>query len=171
MNGHRRAIWILTVAVGLLVISQPIGAQSVGSRYVTTSIRGKLSDPDTQKPMVGATVRFVSTEEAGSSAEAVTDEQGEFSVTGLGYSDYAVEIETAQGEHIKGINTLPLSPDRPVEVVMKISDRVPSKTLLTNRPERFLVIVEKGSGVNWRRFWTGFAIFFGVAAPAGAAAW
>lgn len=162
----RRAI----VVLGLLTpaIASGIATAADQSRYVSVTIRGKLTDPETGQAMAGAAVRFVSTEEEGRKHLAITDQEGKFWVSGLTYGDYAVEIETATGERIHGINALPVSAEAPIEVLLKISDRIRSTTSVENRPERFVAVVEAPERINWRRFWREFATFFGVAAGVGA---
>lgn len=164
MNRWGNATKLLAVAL-LLLVSAPAGPRGAGSddtRYKTVTIRGRLTEPGNGAPMAGAIVRFVSTEEGGGSSEGKTNQKGEFIVENLGFSVYAVEIETAEGEHIRGINELPIEEGKPIEVIMKISERVVSTTSLENEPGRFVALVKK-EGVNWRRFWSEFGIFMGAA--------
>jgi len=160
--------WGTLLIAGLLVsAAQPLFAVD-DSRYAQITIKGSLTDPETGKPMVGAVVRFVSTAEEGSKFVGISDQGGKFFMPGLTFGDYVVDITTADGEVIRGINTIPLSADAPVEIVLKISKRVRSTTSVENRPERFVAVVQKGPEINWPRFWKEFAVFFGVAAGAGA---
>lgn len=162
-------------AIVILGLLAPATAASIAiaadeSRYVSVTIRGKLTDPENGQAMSGAAVRFVSTEDEGRKHLAITDKEGQFFVSGLTYGDYAVEIETATGERIHGINAFPVSADALIEVLLKISKRVRSTTSVENRPERFVAVVQAPERVNWRRFWKEFATFFGVAAGVGAGA-
>ena len=74
--------------------------------------------------------------------------------------------ETEEGERIWGINSLPVVPGEPVEIILKISDKVDSSTSVENQPERFAAVVEKRQ-VRWKRFWKEFAAFWGSAAAVG----
>jgi hypothetical protein len=118
--------------------------------------------------MAGAVLRFTPIELGHPAAQATTDASGRFVVEGLGYARYAVEIETGEGETIRGVNVLDLPTGEVVEVELKISDRLRTSTVLDNRPDRFaaVVMVERKP---WKRFWTGFAIFWGVVLGSGAA--
>ncbi len=157
-------------AVVLLVCSSVAPAPEAAgpSHYKTTTIKGAITDPATRQPMAGATIRFTAKDEAGVSQEAVTDADGQFEVKGLTYSRYEVEIETADGEVIKGINALPLREGEQLRVDMRISDRFASTTTVENQPGRFLAIV-KVEPPRWGRFWKQFAIFLGAAGGAAAA--
>lgn len=162
-----RALMIVTL---LGATAAPVrAAASDDTRFTTVTLRGRLTDPETGRPMVGAMVRFTSIEAGGQRAEGVTNAEGQFAVEGLPYSIYTMEIETAEGEFIYGINTLPVTKDKPVEVVMKISDRVRSTTTLENKPARFFAAVQEEPS-KWRRFWAEFGIFLGAAIGVGAAA-
>lgn len=171
MGEMRRAMKALLIVALLVITAGQARAEDAAmddSRYKSVTIRGRLTEPHTGEPMVGAMVRFVSTEEGGGSAEGKTNAKGEFIVENLGFTTYAVEIETASGEHIRGINELPIEEGKSVEVIMKISDRVVSTTSLENEPGRFVALVRK-EGVNWRRFWSELGIFLGGAVALGAA--
>jgi len=172
MRLTKERIWLIAVTVGLLALAAaPPGLAAQGdddTRYMSVTLRGRLTDPSNERPMVGAVIRFVSTEASGGTAEAVTNDMGEFELAGLAYTDYVVEIETAEGERIHGINSFPVG-EGTTEITLKISDRIVSTTTLENRPERFVAMVNK-QGSNWRRFWREFAIFFGIAAGLGFAA-
>jgi hypothetical protein len=172
MGTRSGAITRAIVILGLLApaVASSIVTAADESRYVSVTIRGKLTDPETGQAMAGAAVRFVSTAEEGRKHLAITDQEGQFFVSGLTYGDYAVEIETATGERIHGINAFPVSADAPIEVLLKISKRVRSTTSVENRPERFVAVIEAPERINWRRFWKEFATFFGVAAGVGAGA-
>ena len=136
------------------------------TRYVTTTLRGKLTDPDKGKPLAGAKLRFVSLDDPDLNRETVTQADGAFEITGLTYSSYVIEIETADGEVIRGVNALRVGEGEKLEISLKISDRVQSQTTLENRPDRFVSAV-KVEKVKWRRFWREFGIFWGAAAVAG----
>ena len=153
---------VLGVTIGILILGAilPSTLAADDTRYVTTNLRGKLSYPETGKPMVGAVLRFTPVD--GMPSEATTDANGEFLVTGLTYSVYAVEIETATGENIQGVNALEFPEGETVTVTLKISDRIQSTTKLANEPDRFAAVVTKEK-FKGKRFWTQFAAFFGVA--------
>ncbi len=173
MKSMMSAAWMIVLALGLLApLAATTGlAAPDDARYVSVTIHGKLTDPETGSPMVGAIVSFVATEEEGRKETGTTDAEGNFEVSGLTYGDYAVEIETAEGEHIRGINAFPVTGDKPVEVILKISNRLKSSTSLQNQPERFMALVTRDQGVsNWKRFWRELAGFFGSAAALGLAA-
>lgn len=136
------------------------------NRYLTYTVRGKLSDPDTDKPMAGATLRFVSVEEGGERLESVTGPEGLFEIKGLTPGRYALEIETAEGEHIRGVSAFNLT-ENTSNVVMKISDRFVSETSVDLKPERFVAAVDK-KAINWKRFWTEMGIFLGAGIGAAA---
>jgi hypothetical protein len=136
--------------------------------YVTTTIRGALTLPGSGKPMSGAMIRFTPTDPDLSRATAVTDEEGRFAVEGLGFGNYVVEIETPDGETIRGVNALPVEENRPVVLELKMTERVRSSTSLQNEPERFMAVVVK-ERTKTGRFWKQFAIFWGVAIASAAA--
>lgn len=161
-----RIACLAAVVLGLAVAAAP--AQE-DLRYVTTTIRGQLTDPATGRPLSSATLRFEPLDPDGVPAEAVTNLRGEFTVQGLTFGEYAIKIETEDGERIWGINTLPVTPGEPVEVILKISNKIDSTTSVENQPDRFAAVVEKRQ-VRWKRFWREFAAFWGAAAAVGAAA-
>lgn len=169
MTPKRHAFWpaVLALAVALPLTPGPGPAAADDDKYVRVTIRGRLIDPDTDLPMGGAVVRFISTGEEGRKEIGITDAEGAFAVHGLGYGSYVMEIETAAGEHIRGVNALNVQ-DKPVEVILKVSSRFKSATSVDSRPDRFFAVVEK-KGTKWGRFWREFAGFFGVAVSAGAA--
>ena len=165
-----RSIWmaVVTLACVLPLTVPPCAAEADEGRYVSVTIRGRLTDPETESPMAGAVLRFISTAEDGRKVMGITDGEGRFEVMGLTYGSYVMEIETAEGEQIRGVNAVNVQ-DQPVEITLKISDRVKSSTSVDSRPDRFFVVVEK-KGPKWNRFWREFAGFFGVAAGLGVAA-
>lgn len=163
--------WIRLLAAGALLIA--LGAVGTASfadddldRYMSTTIRGTLTDPRTDQPMSGATVRLISTGEEGYIREGSTDATGAFEITGLKFAEYVMEIETADGDRIQGINALPIEEGKPVEIVLKISDRIASETALVNEPNYFAGVVRRERNA-WKRFWREFAIFWGAAAGVG----
>lgn len=167
----RRTSRLLALTLGVLVAGTSVAPATWAAEkksYVTTNIRGALTFPGSGEPMSGATIRFTPTDPDQSRATAVTDEQGRFVVQGLGFGTYAVEIETPEGETIRGINALPIEEDRPVVLELKLSDRVRSSTSLENQPERFMAVVVK-ERTKTGRFWKQFAIFWGIAIATGAA--
>jgi hypothetical protein len=119
--------------------------------------------------MAGATVRLIALGTEGFLKESVTDAEGRFELSGLPYDEYAIEIETAAGEKIRGINALPVTKDEPVEIVLQVSDRVRSETSVLNQPDYFVGVVKR-EPKRWRRFWREFAIFWGAAVVTGVAA-
>ena len=168
MNRKHLSWTVLLIAGVALAAVVPVLAAAEDTRYQTVTIRGKLTDPSTDVVMSGATVRFTSTDEGGNWVEAVTNDKGEFVLEGLLFATYAVEITTRERESIKAINSVPVSKDT-VSVTLRLTERLASTTTLENDPARFAAAVEV-KGVNWKRFWKQFAIFFGVAAGVGAAA-
>ena len=160
------------LALGAVLLSGAVptlAEETPSSRYMLTTIRGTLIDTAAKQPMVGAKVRFASSEEGGGTFEGTTDERGAFVVEGLPFAVYDVDVVTADGEEIQGLSQVPVKGDGPARVVMKISKRLPSKTVMENQPQRFLVVVQNKN--DWPRFWKEFAVFFGFAATGGAAAW
>jgi hypothetical protein len=118
--------------------------------------------------MAGATLRFQPIGE-GEQREAVTAEDGSYVIEGLGFGSYAMEIVTASGEVIRGVNPIPIEENKKVEVNLKISKSSRAETSVDIDPQRFAVAVND-KPFNWKRFWTEFAIFFGAAVAVGAAA-
>jgi len=160
-----RIACLTLVVLGLAVAAAP-AAEDL--RYVTTTIRGQLTDPATGRPLSDAIIRFEPLDQDGRPAESTTNLRGEFTVEGLTFGQYAIKIETAEGERIWGINSLPVVPGEPVEIILRISNKVDSTTSMENRPERFAAVVEKRQ-VRWKRFWREFAAFWGAAAAVGLA--
>ena len=161
-----RIVCLSLVVLGLAVAAAP-AAEDL--RYVTTTIHGQLTDPATGRPLEDAIIRFEPLDPDAMPAEAMTNLRGEFTVEGLTFGQYAIKIETAEGERIWGVNTLPVVPGEPVEIILKISNKVDSTTSVENQPERFAAVVEKRE-VRWKRFWREFAAFWGAAALVGLAA-
>jgi hypothetical protein len=163
-----KGLRIACLAFLLLGLAATAVAAAEDLRYVTTTIRGQLTDPATGRPLSGATIRFEPLDPDSMPAEAITNIRGEFSVTGLTFGQYAVKIETEEGERIWGINALPVTAGEPVEIILKISNKVDSTTSVENQPDRFAAVVEKRQ-VGWKRFWREFVAFWGAAAAVGAA--
>ncbi len=111
--------WLATgvVAAALVTVA---GAAADDSKYVSITMRGKLSDPETGQPMVGAVVRFTSNE-SGEKLIGIADEEGKFWVPGLTFGSFNVEVDTAQGERIKGIEAFPLTNEGAVDVSLTVS--------------------------------------------------
>lgn len=173
MKSMMSAAGMIVLALGLLApLAATTGlAAPDDARYVSVTIRGKITDPENGSPMVGAVVNFVSTEEEGQQQTGTTDAEGNFEVSGLIFGEYAVEIETAEGEHIQGINTFSVMGKESVEVILKISNRLRPDIALLNQPERIIVLFPPDVKVSsWKRFWREFAGFFGSAAALGLAA-
>jgi hypothetical protein len=161
----------LTLAAGGYAAQGPPSAPATGAagkQYVLTTIRGKLIYPDTGEPISGATIVFTPVDAAVPSVETETNVRGEFEAKGLGFAAFTVEITTADGETIRGVNTLPIGDGETAEVVLKVSDRLRSATTVDNRPERFVALVER-EPTRWSRFWKEFAVFWAIAAASGAA--
>ncbi len=154
--------------LGLLAVTVPsVFAQQ--KQYVTTTLRGRLTEAK-GKPVAGAILRFTPVDASQATVvDAMTDVAGAFEASGLVFTNYVIEIETASGETIKGLNELPLREDERLEVELTVSPRVVSSTNLENQPQRFVAVVDKKKG-KWKRFWKQFAIYIGVAAAAGTAA-
>jgi len=140
-------------------------------RYIEVSISGRLIDPETEEPMTDAVVWFTPFDEEGPKRRAQTHSDGRFRITGLSCSTYLIGIETADGELIRGINNFEVSrlKDESIEMRFEISDRYQGETSLGIQQERWVGFQEV-KRTNWKRFWTQFAIFFGAAVVAGAAA-
>lgn len=147
-------------------LTPALGAED--TRYMSVTLRGRINDPSTGTAMAGAVVRVTATEESGNWVESTTNERGEFVLEGLAFGNYSVEITTAEGEKIRGINSFPVGKDK-VRVTLVISEKGTSSMTLDNQPARLAAVVEDLSP-DWKRFWKEFGIFFGVAIGAGAAA-
>jgi len=150
----------------LAVATSPVFAQQ--KQYVTTTLRGRLTEAK-GKPVAGAILRFTPIDSQAAVVEAMTDVAGAFEVTGLVFTSYSIEIETAGGEIIKGLNELPIRENEKVELELTVSPRVVSSTNLENQPQRFVAAVDKKKG-KWKRFWKQFGIYLGVTAAVGAVA-
>lgn len=148
---------------------RPVLAAGEETRYMSNTIRGKLFDPDTGKPMAGATLRFQPLDEGAEQREGVTAEDGSYKVEGLGFGKYALEIVTADGEVIRGVNPIAIDENKKVEVDLKISKTSRAETSVEMDKQRFAVAVND-KPFKWKRFWTEFAIFFGAAAAVAVAA-
>lgn len=163
------ARWLILGLATLLLMSIAAPASHAATKqYITTTIRGTLTDPANGKPIAGALFRFTPTDPENAVVEAVTDLEGRFEARGLGFGFYAIEIQTAAGEIIRGINELPIRAGKPIELELTLSDRVRSSTDLINQPQRFAAVVQRVPG-KWKRFWKQFGIFAGLAAGSGAA--
>ena len=138
------------------------------TRYQVVILHGKLTDPTSELPLIGAVIRFVNAENSDQWVEAVTNEMGEFVLEGLTFGKYAVEITTKEGQSIRGINQVPVGKDT-VRIGFKMSEKVDSTTTVENQPEQIVAAVSIREP-DWRRFWKQFAIFFGVAVGTGLAA-
>jgi len=169
MTSRKRALWMGGWLAAVWFLGGPPLHAADESRYATITITGRLTDPETGKPMVGAVVHFVSTAEEGQKFSGSTDQEGNFSISGLGFGDYAVDITTSEGEVIRGVNAVPVTENAPVEILLKISKRVRTTTSVENRPERFVAAISQETPpVNWKRFWKEFAAFFGLTAATAA---
>jgi len=155
------------LAIGLLAAVTP-SAFAQQKQYVTTTIRGTLTETK-GAPVAGAILRFTPTDPQASVVEAMTDASGAFEAPGLIFTSYAIEIETADGEIIKGLNDLPIREADTTEILLTVSPRVVSQTSLTNDPQRFVAAVSKRPK-KWKRFWKQFGIFVGATAVVGAVA-
>jgi hypothetical protein len=161
---------LLIAILGLLVLcTVATPAQAAEKKqYAFTTIRGKLSNLDTGAPMISARLRFTPTDPDAPVVEAETDENGQFEARGLGFGFYVVEIETANGDLIRGVNALPLSEGERAEVLLKLSDKIRSSTGIENEPDRFMAVVTR-ERKNWPRFWKQLGIFLGLTVATGAA--
>jgi len=144
----------------------PADAAASDTRYKSIILRGTLSSPGLS--LAGARVRCLALDDEGETVEGVANQNGEFVLDGLRFTNYVVEIVTADGERIQGVNWLPVTEDT-LSVTLKVSDRIVSTTTLENEPTRFAAIVNVEPR-KWRKFWIEFAIFFGAAAGVGLAA-
>lgn len=115
------AVWMLGLLI--LSVSAPPALAAEAKQYAFTTIRGKLSHPETGAPMVSALLRFTPTDPDAPVVEAQTDSNGEFEARGLGFGVHALEIETADGETIRAVNALPFHEGEPVEVLLVLSDQ------------------------------------------------
>ncbi len=152
---------------GLLAVATS-SAFAQQKQYATTTLRGRLTEAK-GKPVAGAILRFTPVDPQAAVVEATTDVAGAFKLTGLMFTSYTIEIETASGEIIKGLNEVPFGKDEGIELELTMSPRVVSSTNLENEPQRFVVAVDKKKG-KWKRFWKQFGIYLGVTAAVGAAA-
>ena len=155
------------VLMGLLCVSAS-SALAQQKQYVTTTLRGQLTEAK-GKPVAGATLRFMPEDPQAQLIEATTNANGAFEAAGLVFTNYSIEIETADGEIIKGLNSVPIREGDRTEVILTVSPRLESSTSLTNQPQRFVAAVEKEPR-KWKKFWKQFAIYLGVTAAVGAAA-
>jgi len=171
MTSAKVSRWVRVACLAFVVLGLAVAAAPAAEdlRYVTTTIRGQLTDPATGRPLADSIIRFEPLDPDGVPAESTTNIRGEFAVEGLTFGQYAIKIETAEGERIWGINSLPVVPGEPVEIILKISNKVDSTTSVENQPERFAAVVEKRQ-VRWKRFWKEFVAFWGAAAAVGIAA-
>jgi len=170
MKATTLRIPVLVVIFALLILSAvalPAFAAEE-KQYAFTTIRGKLSHPETGDPLVSALLRFTPTDPDAPVVEAQTDQNGEFEVRGLGFGAYALEIETSDGETIRGVDALPLQEGQPVEVLLEISDKVRSSTSIENQPDRFAAIVDR-ERTDRARLWKQLGIFLGIAIASAAA--
>lgn len=167
----RRTEWLFRASVSLMIgwlilagsIASVQAGDVTGKVYQLTNFRGRLLDPETEAPMVGATLYFVETATEGGRWKAVTDEEGRFELTGLPFGTYVVEIKTANGERIYGVNALPMEEGgKGYEVQLRISDRIRSDTGMENSATRFAVWV-KVEPRKKKRFWGEFAGFWTTA--------
>jgi hypothetical protein len=174
----RLSRWVIfTAGLGILTIAQaelgpgPRPADAEECRYIEVTINGRLVDPETEQPMVDAIVWFTPFDVEGPKRRSQTDAEGRFRVGGLSCAKYLITIETAGGETIRGVNNFELTGDRQQTMEMRfaISDRYQSDDSVNVQPERWAV-VQSVDKPKWKRFWKQFAIFFGVAVAAGAAA-
>ena len=173
MNARRWLAAGMVLAPALLCVSdlRPGAEAAEDCRYIEVTISGRLIDPETEQPMQDAVVWFTPFEGEGPKRRAQTNAEGRFRVTGLDCSTYLIGIETAEGEIIRGINNFEVSrlKDEAIEMRFVISDRYEGATSVGIQQERWVGFQEVEKP-NWKRFWKQFAIFFGVAVAAGAAA-
>ncbi len=173
MTSSGRRSWRAALAAALFwSLHSTAAAAPAGqdTRYVRVTLRGRLTAAEGGAPLVGAIIRFTATE-GGEPAEVVakTDDKGAFALEDLGYASYTIEITTREGESIRGINDVQISGDV-VEVILRISE-VPSGMEVRSEPGRErMVVAITVKRPKWKRFWREFAVFFGIAAGAGAAA-
>jgi hypothetical protein len=166
-RSHTRRWTACFVLFGILAVSaSSVLAQT--KQYVTTTLRGQLTETK-GRPVPGATLRFMPEDPQASVIEATTDQNGAFEASGLVYTNYSIEIETADGELIKGLNEVPIREGDKTEIILTVSPRLESSTSLTNQPQRFVAAVEK-TPKKWKKFWKQLAIYLGVTAAVGAAA-
>ena len=153
---------LLGILVGGIV---PTALAADDGPSLTYTLRGRLTYPDSGKPLQNATVRFTGQTPGSAPVEVQTDAQGEFVASGMGSDSFSISITTPEGDEIKGINYIKPS-EETLEILFKISDRVESDTVV-NLPAGFVVGIEVHPP-RWKRFWSQFGIFFGAALAAGA---
>lgn len=154
------ALSLCVFLVGAAILPDAVAAAK--KNYVETRIHGRLTYPGSGKPMAGALIRFTPVDPDLARASSITEDDGSFVVSGLGFGNYVVEIETAEGETIHGINALPIEEGKPLVLDLKLSDRIVSSTNLENAPDRFMAVVAKDKKKKGK-FWKQFGIFFGMA--------
>jgi hypothetical protein len=160
-------IWIV-VATLLGLCAASLAQAASERRYVTTTIHGVLSSPKTGAPMAGATLQFTPVEENLPAVEATTNANGEFAAEGLGFGMYVVNIRTAEGEMIRGVNALPIHADKPIEIEFTLSERIVSETMVANQPQRFVAMVDV-KPIASKRFWKEFLLYLAIAGGSAAA--
>ena len=154
------ALCLCVFLVGAAILPDAVAAAK--KSYIQTKISGRLTYPGSGKPMAGAMIRFTPVDPDLARASSITEDDGSFVVTGLGFGNYVVEIETAEGETIHGLNALPIEEGKPLVLDLKLSDRIVSSTNVENAPDRFMAVVAKDKK-NKGKFWKQFGIFIGVA--------
>ena len=81
---RRHAAGVVFLLLGLYAMTA-LPAAAAEKQYVSTTIRGTLTHPKSDKPLVGAVVRFTATDHVQKDVEALTDDTGTFVAEGLGY--------------------------------------------------------------------------------------
>ena len=163
-NPWKRFSPIILVIMALAVPPDPaLAAQPKDYSFVV--LRGQLSDPARKKPMMEATIRVFeivdSALEEPREFEAVTDNEGRFEFPKLPLSRFRMEIETREGEFIRGIDVVELNNPDMARLKLRISKRIVSDTLLVPGTDRFFVgvIVDP---TKWKKFWKEAGAFLGL---------
>ena len=136
----------------------PLAFAADEDRYISYTVSGKLVEAKSGAPLAGATIEFVSTAARGGSKTALTDDQGEFVVRGLGDGLHAVAVRTADGQEIRGLYAKKVPGSDTVEIFFR-----PKKG---GRAETSIDIGQFEGNVKgatqWGRFWRQFWIYFGA---------
>ena len=137
-------------------------------QYAQTTISGKLSHPETGEPLVDARLTFTPIDPDAPVVETSSGQDGQFEAPGLGFGLYVLEIETSEGEMLRGVKSVPVQDGAPVEIMLQRSDKIRSATSVEIQPDLFAAMVDVEK-MDWARFWKQFGIFFGLAIVTGLA--
>ena len=160
--GH--GIWHVTIILAglaaILLQGQAVAAEA--KEYAYAVISGQIIDPVNRVPMAGATIRLFEAGvgeggEAPRVFEEMTDDAGSFFFARLPLSTWRLEVETADGELIRGLSVLYPEADQ-ARLVLGVTRRIQSETeVSTGRGPRFIVVGYEPT--KWKRFWSEALIF------------